>query len=361
MNKKQAIKSVLFVIIFLFVLKSVTYMLRTNGNIKEIFVGFYAEPKNTIDVVMIGSSPVYPYYVAPKLWGEYGIAAYPLSSNVQRPKAAKYIVQEVAKTQEPELFIFEMRMYIYEEGSMEDNMPFTRGITDNLKYSLNRVRLINALVPDISERYTYYFDIFKYHSNWKTIILPDQYTSLFYERLHPLKGYAMNDKVIPGEAEDYSTITSKKPIPPEQEEVLYQLLDYIKENNLNALFIVSPTILDEEMQMQFNYIGNIVTSYGYNYLNMNNCYEEIGLDFATDFYDGGGHTNTLGAQKCTAFLGQYLEQNYNITDRRGDEKYTAWDDAYAYWLKCQEDALKVISDKIARGEYDELETEEIEE
>lgn len=358
MNKKQAITSVLFIIIFLFLLRSVTYMLRTNGNIKEIFVGFYAEPRDTIDVVMIGSSPVYPYYVAPKLWGEYGFASYPLSSNVQRPKAAIYIVKETLKTQTPELFVFEMRMYTYEDGSMEDNMPFTRGITDNLKYSLNRVQLINAVVPDISERYTFYFDIFKYHSNWKTIILPDQYTSLFYERLHPLKGYAMNDKVIPKEARDFSTVTAQLPIPAEQEEVLYQLLDYLKENNMNALFIVSPTIVDEEMQMQFNYIGNIVASYGYNYLNMNNYYEEIGLDFNTDFYDGGGHTNSLGAEKCTAFLGEYLAENYELPDKRGEDKYSTWDDAYIYWQECQKDALQVIYDKISRGEYDELETEE---
>ena len=361
MNKKQAVKSVLFILIFIFLLRSVTYMLRTNGTIKEIFVGFYAEPKDTVDVVMIGSSPVYPFYVAPKLWGEYGIAAYPLSSNVQRPKSSMYIVKEALKTQTPELFVFEMRMYTYEEGSMEDNMPFTRGITDNLKYSWNRVQLINAVVPDISQRYTFYFDIFKYHSNWKTIILPDQYTSLFYERLHPLKGYAMNDKVVPGEGSDFSTITAQLPIPAEQEEVLYQLLDYLQENNLNALFIVSPTTLDEEMQMQFNYIGNIVTSYGYHYVNMNNYYDAIGLDFATDFYDGGGHTNALGAEKCTAFLGQYLAENYTLPDKRGDKKYSAWDDAYTYWLECQKEALRTISDKIIRGAYDEIEGVEAEE
>lgn len=358
MKKKQAIMSVLFVTIFLFLLQSVTYMLRTNGNIKDIFVGFYAEPKDTIDVIMIGSSPVYPYYISPKLWGEYGITSYPLSSNVQRPKSASYIVKEALKTQTPKLFVFEMRMYIYEDGSMEDNMAFFRGLADNLKYSWNRVQLINVLVPDVSERYTYYFDIFKYHSNWRTIILPEQYTSLFYERLHPLKGYAMNDKVVPGEGDDYRLITEESPIPSEQEEVLYQLLDYVQEKNLNALFIVSPTTLDAEKQMQFNYIGNIVTSYGYNYVNMNNYYEEIGLDFATDFYDGGGHTNSLGAEKCTDFLGKYLAENYEFADKRGDKNYLTWDKSYAYWRECQRDALQSISAKISNGEYDELETEE---
>lgn len=60
-------------------------------------------------------------------------------------------------------------MFSMPDEEWEDTMIFTRGVTDNLKYSKNRVDAINALVSDRSERYTYYFDIFKYHSNWKTL------------------------------------------------------------------------------------------------------------------------------------------------------------------------------------------------
>lgn len=231
MTKKQVIKAISFVLIFLLLLRSVTYMLRTNGSIKEIFLGFYAEPENTIDVVMIGSSPVYPFYAAPKMWGEYGFTAYPLSSNVQRPKATVYLVKEALKTQTPALFVFELRMFTYEDRNLAENMAYTRGVTDNLKYSGNRFELINALVEDPAERYTYYFDIFKYHSNWKTIVLPDQYTAFAYERLHPMKGYAMHDEVVPGEGVDLRDLTDTMPIPEGQEETLRNLLEYLKENN----------------------------------------------------------------------------------------------------------------------------------
>lgn len=352
MNRKQAVKAILFAVIFLFLLQSLTYMLRTNGDIKEIFLGFYAEPKDTIDVVMIGSSPVYPFYAAPKLWGEYGFTMYPLASNVQRPRAAVYLVEEALKTQSPELFVFELRMYTYEEGTMADNMAYARGVTDNLKYSWNRIRLINSLVPEVSERYTYYFDIFKYHSNWKTLILPDQYTAFRYERLHPLKGYVMSDKVVYGEGTDYSAITEQTAIPAEQEESLRTLLAYLKERNLNALFIVSPMDSDEDMQKKFNYMENIITSYGYDYLNFNNHYNELDIDFAMDYYDGGSHVNASGSEKCTAFLGNYLTEHYALTDRRGDDRYSTWDEAYAYWQECQKAALETINRKVANGEYD---------
>lgn len=105
---------------------------------------------------MIGSSPVYPGYAAPKMWGEYGFTAYPLSSNVQRPKAAVYLVKEALKTQKPELFVFEVRQFTAKEEYMTEQMAYTRGVTDNLKYSLNRIEMINALVSEKEERYTYY-------------------------------------------------------------------------------------------------------------------------------------------------------------------------------------------------------------
>ena len=354
MNKRQVCKAVIFILIFLFILKSVTYMLRTNGPIKDIFVGFYAEPKNTIDVVMIGSSPVYPYYVAPKIWGDYGITAYPLSSNVQRPRAGIYLVKEALKKQKPQLFVFEMRQYLYEESTQIENMAYTRGVTDNLKYSLNRIHLINALVPKTEERYTYYFDFIKYHSNWKTIVLPDQYTAFMYERLHPLKGYFFNEKVVPGNAVDCTSVTQRLAIPPEQEEVLYEMLDYLSENELNALFIVSPMTLDEEKQMKFNYIQDIVESYDYPFLNLNNYYEEIGIDFSTDYYDGGSHTNASGAEKCTVFLGNYLKEHYDFLDKREYTEYGSWDEAYYYWQECQKEALSVIANKVETGNYDEV-------
>lgn len=352
MSKKQAVSAVLFIAIFIGILVPLTYMIRTNGTIKDIFTGFYAEPEDTIDVIMIGSSPVYPGYAAPKMWREYGFTAYPLSSNVQRPKAALYLVKEALKTQSPELFVFEVRQFTAEEAYMTDNMAYTRGVTDNMKYSLNRIQAINALVSEKEERYTYYFDIIKYHSNWKSIILPDQYTSFCYERLHPLKGYDMRDQVVPGQKVDVSFVTETEPIPQEQEKTLRELLSYLRENGLGALFFLSPKTMTEQEQKMYNYIGEIVEEYGFSFLNLNNHYEEIGIDFAMDFYDGGSHTNASGAEKCTAYLGAYLKEHYTLPDKRGSAEYRTWDEAYEYWQSCQEAALQTISDKVAQENYD---------
>lgn len=346
MTKKQALKAIIFVCLFLFMLRSVTYMIRTNGEIKDIFLGFYAEEEDTIDVVMIGSSPVYPFYAAPQMWGEYGFTAYPLSSNVQQPRAGIYLVEEALKTQTPELFVFELRMYTYSDQVMTDNMAYTRGITDNLKYSWNRIRLINALVKDVSERYTYYLDIFKYHSNWKSLIYKDQLTAILYEREHPLKGFVVRDGVLPYEGSLYYENDAVTPISPERESELRELLAYLREQELEALFIISPMAANENLQMQFNYMGEVVEEYGYAYLDMNDFVEEMGIDFATDYYDEGSHVNAAGAEKCTAFFGAYLDENYDLEDKRGNADYASWDESYQLWQIKQEEALKIIAEQI---------------
>lgn len=224
-----------------------------------------------------------------------------------------------------------MRMFTYTDEHMMENMAYTRGVTDNMKYSLNRIRTINDLVPDVTERYTYYFDIIKYHENWKTIVLPDQYQSYAYEKPNSMKGYWVNENVVVGEAADVSMITDRLPIPDEQEETLKELLEYLSGHEIQALFLVTPTDLTYDEKKMCNYMSDYVENYGYHFLDMNDYREEIAIDFATDFYDGGGHTNALGSEKCTAFLEEYLIETYDLPDKRGQSAYASWDKAYAEW------------------------------
>ena len=345
-----------FCIIFILLLIAVSYMMRTNGDVKDRFSGFYAEKDNTLDIVMIGSSPVFPYYAAPKLWGETGIAMYPLSSNVQRPVAMKYLVQEAEKSQSPELYIFEMRMYTMEDMGLNDNMAYTRGVTDNMRYSYLRYKTIQAMVPEDNEegRISFYFDIMKYHTNWKMLTLPSEWANMTYHKANPLKGYTFRDEVGPQPMPDCGGAEGMEKIPPEQEAYLKDLLDFLQAESTDALFIVSPYGESLEEQHMYNYMDEIVSSYGYPFLNMNNYYEEIGIVFEEDFADYGSHTNAVGAEKCTDFLRGYLQEHYDFKDKRGDAGYVSWDESYLLWQQDMETARGTIRERIANGDYAEI-------
>lgn len=356
-RRREALQAAVFLLIFLAILLPVSYMVRTNGDVKDRFAGFYAEKKDSLDIVMIGSSPVFPYYAAPKLWGETGIAMYPLSTNVQRPAAMRYLAEEAAKTQSPALYIFEMRMFTMEEAGLMENMAYTRGVTDNLKYSPQRIRTIQGLVPEDDEegRLSYYIDIMKYHTNWKMLALPSEWANMFYHHRHPLKGYTFRDEVGPQPQPLCGGMEGVLEMPQEQEAYLRDLLAYLKEEGAEALFIVSPYGESPEEQQMFNYMAGIVEESGYAFLNMNDYYEEIGIVFEEDFADYGSHTNAVGAQKCTDFLKEYLAAHYTLPDHRGDASYDSWDKSYELWKTRQDEAVRTVRERIANEDYAQYE------
>ena len=67
--------ALVFVVLFSFV--STFFKMTDAVNIATI-EGFYKEPKNTIDVMMIGASEVYADYSATEAWKNYGYTSYSL-------------------------------------------------------------------------------------------------------------------------------------------------------------------------------------------------------------------------------------------------------------------------------------------
>lgn len=351
MNVRQFMKSLIFIGIFVFALVPMSYILRTNGDVKDRFSGFYAEKDDTLDIVMIGSSPVFPFYSAPKLWGEMGVSMYPLSSNVQRPVAMKYLVEEAEKTQSPSLYIFEMRMYTMDDEGLMGNMAYTRGVTDNMKYSLNRARTIRAMVPETEDRLSFYVDLFKYHSNWKMFTLESEWKNWRYHKESELKGFDVKDEVGPIPMPAVGGADGELAISETQEAYLRELLQYLKDKKYQALFIVSPYNETLEEQQMFNYMDGIIEEAGYSFINMNNCYDEIGIVFEEDYADYGSHTNAVGAEKCTDFLEEYLLENYEFEDKRGNGGYESWDKAYDLWRVKTQEAKAAIAEHILNGDY----------
>lgn len=174
---KVLIKSIVFIGIFCGLFINISYILRHNSDMKERFMGFYAEESGTIDMIMIGSSAVSSYWAAPMAYNEFGITTYPLSTNSQYSKAMKYVIREAEKSQSPKLYVCEMRMFTLTQEWLDNNRgeAFIRNLTDNLKYSANRISLINDMVSSEESRLPYYFDIMKYHSNWKDCLRVNLY------------------------------------------------------------------------------------------------------------------------------------------------------------------------------------------
>ena len=69
------------------------------------------------------------------------------------------------------------------------------------------------------------------------------------------------------------------------------------------------------------------------------------------------HTNAVGAEKCTAFLEQYLTEHYVFEDKRQDGRYESWNEAYTLWQEDMEIARETIRERIANEDYAVIEEE----
>ena len=71
----------------------------------------------------------------------------------------------------------------------------------------------------------------------------------------------------------------------------------------------------------------VIEQYGFDFLNTNDHYKEIGLDYNKDLYNNN-HVNVFGAEKYTDFVAEYIDKKYDLPDKRGDEAFSDWNTCY---------------------------------
>lgn len=116
---------------------------------------------------------------------------------------------------------------------------------------------------------------------------------------------------------------------PESEKCYRDLLQFAKEQNIPLLLVSSPYIINEKDADEIYTLQKIAEEYGIPYLNTNTqeAWDEMGLDLMADFCNSN-HLNTIGDQKYTEYVSNYLVENYDLPDHRGDDRYSSWGELY---------------------------------
>ena len=108
MNPKQHAKrnTVLRVIAFLLIVALVygalTRLLTVNNATEQQYIrSFYLEPKNSLDVMILGASETFTDYCAPLAWQHAGFTSYPLAVSAAQGTLYASMLRESAKRQSP--------------------------------------------------------------------------------------------------------------------------------------------------------------------------------------------------------------------------------------------------------------------
>lgn len=333
-NIKNIVKRIIGIVAFfsigIVMFMAVSYMLRPleKDFYRNRITGIYAEEENTLDVVGIGSSSLFSYISSPVLWEEYNLTSYMRATPGQTDYIAEELMNDVLRTQSPDLFVIEVRkMFVKEEFDVPESG--FKMVTDNMDYTWNRVKMINKIIPDWSDRVEYYFDIIRYHNNWESFTT-ERLAYIDNQEPHAQKGVVNMSRTVKVKKPNFNSkeITETLPIEENSEKFLRSLLEKCKEENIEVLFIATPWKTNKKVQKRSNYIAKIIEEYGFNYVDCNLYVDEMGIDFDRDFCDPK-HTNMWGAEKVTKFIGNYIMENYDLDAEHDEELVTEWDEVAA--------------------------------
>ena len=318
----------------------------------ERMAGFYAEPKDSLDVVLVGASEVFTGFSSGYAYDLYGFTSYPYAEDSLPGVLFESQVKEILKHQDPKWIVIDINGILYDDPSVHTDGANLRKFLNNIPYSWNRIRTMMELVP-CEEWYFYLFPLAKNHSNWKEAA--NQWESIldYYEIKRNgaiLKGNVTNLNVLSNmTARDVSEVDSCKPLESESERILRDFLDFCRKNEIkNVMFVRFPHFIAQDWTYDRFQRGNeakriITEEYGIPFVDLELQAEQMGLDYYTDFYNED-HLNFEGQQKLTEYFGRILVEQYGVEESVLTEKQRQdWDRAaeytqlfYRYCLLCRE-------------------------
>lgn len=299
------------------------------GDSTTIVDGFYAEKKNDIDLIVMGSSNSFCTVDPLVLYEEYGIAAYDFGSSSQPMNISVLYLREALKTQKPRVVALEINMMTSDSASSRSESGLRWGFT-NIPLSADKLKCIYQSVGEVNAAYfTYVFPVFRYHNRWKELSRTD-YTYFYQDKTNYTKGY-LETQAVSEETVNLTDYNFEGMAWIEEENVAYldEMLQLCRQKNVELLLFKSPR--ESWHRYETEAVRALADARGLKYVDFNELYSDgqIELDMAVDFRDSQ-HLNDSGARKVTSYLGRYIKENYALPDRRNEAVPNSWDVACAY-------------------------------
>ena len=322
-DRAPVLRTAAFLALLVLLLHITCGVLRSK-NYASASASLYLEPRNSVDVLLMGSSNILNAVSPLQLWEEHGIVSNNLAQNGQVIPVTYYHLQEALRWQRPRLVV--LNVYKVIQDSLYDSNASLHYTLDNMRFGLPKLRAVFDLAPE-GERAEFLFDIITYHSRWKELTAAD------FQSVDDLeKGAQALFDVAP--FSDFQPLPPTETAPPAPSAMRYleKIVALCREENVDLLLIAVPfsAPADDEMSRQqvVNAVADYAEQWGVPYLNLMHHTEEMAFDYTTDMAEAY-HPNWRGMEKITAWLGNYLAAHYDLPDRRGDPAYEDWDAALA--------------------------------
>jgi len=194
---------------------------------------------------------------------------------------------------------------------------YNRLTIDRMRWSEEKVGIIQASMMEEETFLSYMFPILRYHSRFDELGREDlEY--FFRSKDNTFQGYQMHKNVVPLE-----NLPAKRPLADYRfADICYEYLDKMtalcKENGIELVLIKAPSQYPYWYAEYDAQIQAYADENGLSYYDLTKCIGEIGLDFSTDTYDAGLHLNLSGATKLSDWFADILAEHHGCADHRND-------------------------------------------
>lgn len=297
---KKLLRIIVICLIFIIIFDRLTILLIRKGNgYGTDVLNFYKQPKNSIDILFLGSSHAYtafnPYLIEEKT----GLSGYVFATQQQPIWITYYYLKEALKYQTPKYVVLEVHMAIVGNDEYSEEQV-NRDAIDKMKFSINKINAIKTSVSSDEDKMSYYFNIIKYHNRYKELSFTD-FKTAFLGYTVDNKGYIAlpNDNYIYNNSNEYNDEVEQ--IFPKNLEYLNKIIELSKMNNIKLILVKTPAFYTREEISKLNFLEKLAKEEDLLYLNYIKEMDKLKLDFNTDFYDSG-HLSKTGSEKITLDL-----------------------------------------------------------
>lgn len=266
------------------------------------------------DVVFIGDCEVYANYSPMEMYRSQGITAYIRGSSQQLLWQSYYILKETLNYETPKAVVLNVNAMRYSEPVKEE---YNRLTIDNMRWSAEKVGIIQASMTEEENFLSYVFPILRYHSRFDDLTVED-FEYLFKRKDNTWNGYLVNRNISPA-----GQLPVKRPLADYRfGDICYEYLDKItdlcEENGVELILVKAPSLYPYWYEEYDAQIAAYAEQNGLSYYNFTEKVDEIGLDFQVDTYDAGLHLNHTGAVKLSNYFARILAQEHDLADHRND-------------------------------------------
>lgn len=282
---------------------------------------FYDLPKNSVDVLILGSSHVICGVDANRMYSEHGISAYSCGTEAQPILGSYAWLQEALRFQDLQAVVFDVADVFAHSDEASHRKSFDYMRLSSVK--LEALRRYEELNPDMSFG-SYLFPLITYHNRWNELTAedwngPDDLS---------LRGFYIRPEVrgLDFAGIDLSETDETYPIPEQNLAVFLDMIALCQQEGIELLLVECPSIdFDTESH---NAIQAIADEHGLTFMDFNVTAQWPDIDYAADMADFK-HFNVHGAAKATDYISRELLAACDLPDRRGDEYLDELDAVYA--------------------------------